>query len=420
MFLSRTWDAYHVYLVRAGITSLAYALIFTNWMLFQIDLVGLDALQLVLIGTMLEVTTFVFEIPTGVVADVYSRRLSIIIGVFLIGAAFLVQGLFPTFAVLLFAQFLWGVGYTFTSGASDAWLVDEIGSDRAGLAFTRGLQLGNLAAIPGIVLSVVLASLHLALPLFVGSSLILALGVLLVLVMPENGFKPQPRAEISTWGNMTGTFREGLRVVRGSPTLISMLGVGLFYGLFSEGWDRLWQYHLLQNFGLPWFTPVVWFGLFSMILMLTGIGAAEFLRRRLDMTNGRSMARVLFGLTAVMVVSLVVYGLALNVLVAILAMIALSVARVLIGPIFSAWSNQHIASDVRATVLSMQSQTDAIGQMFGGPPLGIIGQMSLRLAFIASGALLSPAIYLLYRAERGTKRKNTPDSPVVEAAVSGD
>lgn len=415
MFFSRKWDAYNVYLTRSAIMSLAYSVIFTTWMIFQMELVGLNALQLVLVGTMLEVSAFVFEIPTGIVADVYSRRLSIIIGIFLIAAAFFIQGLFPIFGILLFGQVLWGLGYTFTSGASEAWLVDEIGEDQAGKAFTRGSQVSNLLAIPGIILSVVLASIHLALPLFVGSGLILALGVLLILVMPENGFKPKSREDRSTWGNMIGTFKDGLRVVRHSPALLSILGVGLFYGLFSEAWDRLWQYHLLQNFTLPWFTSVVWFGLLDIVLMVLGIGATEILRRRLDMNNGRSMARALFAMTAVMFIGLIVYGLAPNLVIALGAMIGFSIARGLIGPVYGTWSNQHIASDVRATVLSMQSQTDAIGQIIGGPPLGMLGQVSLRLAFLGSAAILSPALFLLRRAERITTPNPTSDSGVVES-----
>jgi DHA3 family tetracycline resistance protein-like MFS transporter len=77
---------------------------------------------------------------------------------------------------------------------------------------------------------------------------------------------------------------------------------------------------------------------------------------------------------------------------------AFGIARGLVGPLISTWSNQHITSNVRATVLSMQGQTDAIGQMVGGPPIGLVGQWSLRAAFVFSGAVLAPALWLLARA----------------------
>ena len=62
----------------------------------------------------------VFEIPTGVVADSYSRRLSILIGVGLTGAALVLIGLTESFALLLVGQVVWGLGTTFTSGATTA------------------------------------------------------------------------------------------------------------------------------------------------------------------------------------------------------------------------------------------------------------------------------------------------------------
>ena len=109
---------------------------FTVIMVFQVTEVGLNPLQLVLLGTTLEVTALLFEVPTGVVADVYSRRLSVIIGVFIIGVGMAMQAL-PTFGLLLLAQVVWGIGYTFTSGATDAWLVDEVGDQNAGEVFLR-------------------------------------------------------------------------------------------------------------------------------------------------------------------------------------------------------------------------------------------------------------------------------------------
>ena len=81
-------------------------------MVYYVKDVGLSPLQMVLVGTTLEVACFLFEVPTGIVADLYSRRLSIIIGFTLIGAGFLLQGLVPAFIAILAAQVLWGIGYS--------------------------------------------------------------------------------------------------------------------------------------------------------------------------------------------------------------------------------------------------------------------------------------------------------------------
>src|SRR5689334_8586689 len=131
-FRSHKMDAYRLYLLMSGATALFFTLVFSVNMVYQVQNVGLSPLQLVLVGTTLEVSCFLFEIPTGIVADVYSRRLSIIIGFVLIGAGFIVEGSIPTFAAMLVSQVLWGIGYTFTSGANQAWITDEIGEENVG------------------------------------------------------------------------------------------------------------------------------------------------------------------------------------------------------------------------------------------------------------------------------------------------
>ena len=95
------------YWILAGGRGLCLSMISTASMVYQIHRVGLNPLQLVLVGTTLELSVFLFEVPTGVVADVYSRRLSIIIGMFLIGLGFIVQGSLPVFTANSALSWAW-------------------------------------------------------------------------------------------------------------------------------------------------------------------------------------------------------------------------------------------------------------------------------------------------------------------------
>ena len=113
-------NAYRVHLIRGGLDSFANTLIWTAMTIYQIQIVGMTPLQLVLAGTTLELTVFLCEIPTGIVADMHSRRLSSLIGFFIIGVACLLQGAIPTFGAVIAGHALWGFGYTFTSGATQA------------------------------------------------------------------------------------------------------------------------------------------------------------------------------------------------------------------------------------------------------------------------------------------------------------
>lgn len=415
-----TFSAYHVHLIRGTLFSFANSMIWTAMMIYQVQIVGMTPLQLVLAGTTLEVTIFVCEIPTGIVADLYSRRLSSIIGFFMMGLSYLLQGGIATFGAIIAGHVLWGVGYTFTSGAYSAWLVDEVGQDQAGNAFVRGAQVEQLGAVFGVIGSMALGSIALQVPILLGGAIMLGSTVFLVFFMPETGFHPTPAPDRNTWQKMGDTFREGVRVIRRQPTLISIMAVGIFFGLYSEGWDRLWQAHLLTTFNLEGATgqpAIVWFGVMNIVTMGLGIAGAEVLRRHVKLNQPRSVTRAFFWLTAVMVGSIIAFGLAPSLLVALGLFFVFVLARTLIEPLLSTWTNQHIDSQVRATVLSMQSQTDAIGQTVGGPPLGLVGEMSLRAAFVASGLILSPALFILRRVRHSHNADSMVLEPAVEAAV---
>ena len=74
-------------------------------------------------------------------------------------------------------------------------------------------------------------------------------------------------------------------------------------------------------------------------------------------------------------------------------------------PIYTAWLNQQLESRSRATVLSMSGQLDSLGQVLGGPILGVVGNASLRAALVVTGVSLGPALALYVRAAGQVRRR---------------
>jgi MFS transporter, DHA3 family, tetracycline resistance protein len=269
----RTRDARVVYVVLESATALLQATVWTTAAIYFISDAHLGPLQLVLLGTVMALSILVFEIPTGIVADAVSRRRSVLLDTTLMGVALVLTGMLPRFPALLGAQALWGLGYTFTSGATEAWVAGEVGDHAVGPLFLRAAQCANLAAALGIGLSVGLANLDLRLPLVAGGMLQLALAAWLALAMAETGFRPVPREQRSTWRQLARTAGDGLAAARRHRVLLGLLLVALFAGMPSEGIDRLWGLHLLGEVGLPGLgqlSPVTWFG----IIQLAGLGLA--------------------------------------------------------------------------------------------------------------------------------------------------
>jgi DHA3 family tetracycline resistance protein-like MFS transporter len=153
----RRRDARSVYVAENAACSFFFTLIVSVNLVYQATTVGLSAFELVLVGTVLEAVCFSFEVPTGIVADVYSRRLSVIVGIALTGAGFVLEGSIPQLAAVLAGNVLFGIGATFTSGAEQAWVNDELGEAGAAQAMVRGAQAAGLAGFVAIPRSVGLA-----------------------------------------------------------------------------------------------------------------------------------------------------------------------------------------------------------------------------------------------------------------------
>jgi MFS transporter, DHA3 family, tetracycline resistance protein len=400
------FDAVKVFYGMEFFDTLGMQAAFTVWAVYLVQEVGVNPLQLVLLGTVSEIAIFLFEVPTGVVADTYSRRLSIIVGMILAGASLILFGLVPVYWVIVVAAILRGIAGTFMSGAWEAWITDEHGVEGIGRVFLRGTQFSYLGAIVGSGLGVAIATQHLGAGIVFGGAVSVATGIACIFLMPEHGFVRRPVEErTSPLLAMTTTAVTGGRLVRGHNILLLIVGITFFAGAASEGLDRLWEAHLIRDVGLPelfGLDPVVWFGVFNIVGLVAGIVITSFLVPRFEHADNSKLARTLLGLTVVLSVSVVIFGLAASFAVAAVAYLVARLARRLKEPLYATWLNKNVEdSSVRATVNSIASQSDAIGEVAGGPAIGVVGTFgSLRAALVATGLLLTPTIALFARALR--------------------
>jgi len=370
--------------------------------LYEAKVAGLTNVQLILVGTTLEISAFLFEVPTGIVADVYSRRLSIIIGYLLMGVGFLIEGFFPAFLPILLAQVTWGLGYTFTSGATEAWISDEIGEDNANKLFIRATRIGLFASLIGMGLATLVGANDIAMPLRIGAGGVILIGIVLALIMPETGFHPTPREDRNTWQHMWHTFKQGVDTVRAKPRLMNIVFIALFFGIYSEGFDRLWVKHLLTTFDLPIIfgnNEVAFFAALRVAGTLLTILAVRFVEKRVDSTSPLAIGRAVMVVTGGISIAMLGFALSPYLLLALALYLVIDALRDVRIPLQTAWINQKLDSRVRATVHSMFGQVDAIGQVLGGPIVAVIAAVGSAVAsLVTSGLLLTPALYFINRA----------------------
>src|SRR5689334_20247030 len=204
-----------VYLIIRGFWSLFEGTFFFLLPVYYIQNAGMDPFQLVIVGTVSQITIFFFEIPTGIVADSYSRKLSVIIGMFTGGICFALQGFFPVFAVIILAEFFRAIGETFISGAFAAWITDEIGVEKVGHVFMRGQQASQITGIGSTGLGIWLSTfLPIGVIISAGGIGVVLLAVFMVFAMREENFKPTRETKSVP---LVQTFKTGWQVVRVRP-----------------------------------------------------------------------------------------------------------------------------------------------------------------------------------------------------------
>ena len=396
-------DAFLVYMTLTIVASLGTGIIWTVSMVYQIETVKMTPFELILVGTMMEVVAFFGQVPTGVLADLYSRRLAVIIGYLLMGVSYLLQALFPSFATMLLSQIPLSLGMVFVSGAEEAWISSEIGEKRAGQVFLRATQWGGAGSLLAVPLSLFLANrFQLSTAIFGGALILLALGLGLAFWMPETHFTPPPKEDRPGWQRFGQQMRAGGQAVLTNTMLLCMLGTTLFWGLASEGFDRLQTDHFLKDFTLPQFwgmSPVTVIGLIGVSGTLLTLAATELVKRNVDTSQPQIVLRVLLGIQVVLMVAIVLFGLAGNFALALLGFLVATVVRSVRIPLFNTWMIHMTDPSQRATIFSFDGMVDPIGQIAGGPIIGVVAvQLSLRAAMVTVSLIMSPALFFLARA----------------------
>jgi DHA3 family tetracycline resistance protein-like MFS transporter len=181
-----------------------------------------------------------------------------------------------------------------------------------------------------------------------------------------------------------------------------VFGVAIAHGISTEAFDRLFQLHIIKDIGLPaigGLDRVVWFGIIEGGGLLLAIAAAEYIKRRVDVTDRRAAVRALTVIDVFLIAGVVAFGLSGGFAVALTTFWACALLREVRSPLFDAWVNQGLDPATRATVNSMASQMDAVGQMAGGPAIGLLAvARSVQAAIVAAGLLRLPTLGFFRRA----------------------
>ena len=370
-------------------------MVFTLNAIYYVTQADLNALQLVLIGTIMEISVLLFEMPTGLYADHFGRKRSLALGTLVIGLAHILEGSTPEFWAIAIASAMWGIGWTFISGAEQAWIADELDGKELDSVFLKGAQYSSFARFTAILASVGIAmiwTVQVAI-LFAGTMLTI-LAIWAFIRLPENKFVKVTREKgVSGVTHMISTIRAGISQIRGNTVLVSIAMVTLFWGLASEGFDRLYGAHFIADYNLSESESVYWFGAFYAVAFLLNIVVLRVVEKNV---KGR-YPEVLILANTVLIGTMIIFAWTGHFWLAVAMYWVTSALRNVNYPLMSIVTNERLESKGRATTLSMFGQLDAFGQIAGGPLVGLLAlYTSISGGITASAFLILPVLFFLW------------------------
>lgn len=360
-----------------------------------------------------------FEIPTGVVADTVGRRASYLLGTITLSAS---TGLYwllwlwhSPFAWWALASILLGLGFTFFSGAVDAWLVDALtATGYAGTlesVFGRGLVVTGIATFVGSVLGGIIAqATNLGVPFLLRAGVLVLMFVFAFVAMRDLGFTPdKSMGPLAATRNVLrqsiehGMRKRSVRYVILSAPFASGVGIYAFYAL---------QPYLLELYGDPKAYSVA--GLAAAILSLAQI-AGGMLAARVRRLFAKRTSTVI-GASLASIAVLVLLGLTAFFWFALLLLVVWGFVFAVAGPVRQAYLNDMIPSKQRATVLSFDSLFGSLGGVVIQPALGRAADLwGYGMSLVIGGAVELIGIPFLY----ASRRQRDPADTAGERGGSG-
>ena len=375
--------------------------------IFLLD-AGLSNLEAFAANAFFTAGMVLFEVPTGIVADTVGRRASYLLGTITLAASTLLYVLlwqmgapFWQWAVV---SVLIGLGFTFFSGAVEAWLVDALTATgfqgELETVFGRGQIVSGAAMLTGSVAGGFIAQLtSLGVPFVLRGAVLVVMFAVAFRLMHDVGFAPEkggrPITEMRKIASASIEF--GWRVPAVKWLMVESLftgGVG-FYAFYAL------QPYLLELYGDPEAYTIA--GLVAAIVagsQILGGVAAPWIRRRFQR---RTSALIAMAATSTLTLALIGVIESLWPVIGLIVIWGLLFAASM--PIRQTYLNGLIPSRQRATILSFDSLTSSVGGVWSQPVLGRAADVWSYPASYLLGAGISavavPALAL-------SRRQNAP------------
>jgi MFS family permease len=384
------------YYVIAGVYTLSASLIWGVNTLFLLRVGHLTLLEVFLTNAIFTGSMALFEVPTGIVADTRGRRFSFLMSVIIlfvgtlwyVGVPRLGGGL-PAFIA---ASVLLGLGYTFYSGAVEAWVVDALhASGYTGTidhVMAHGSTISSAAMLVGTVSGGLLGNVSLTFPYLARSALLLIAFGIAMATMRDVGFDVRAIALRDIPSEMMRIGRDSIRFGWNMRRARLAIIAGAMPAVFLEWGYHAWQPYFLGLLG----SNSIWIlGAIAAAISLSTM-AGNWLVEHLTQYCGRRTT-MLLGASIVYSTTAIGVGLAHTFWLALGLYLVGMMSSGVFQPVRQGYLHLVVAREQRATVLSLASLVASVGSMAGQAGLGLIAARgSLGNGYVVGGAVTALAI----------------------------
>jgi len=349
---------------------------------------GLDLLQINLVLATYLITAFLFEMPTGAIADVFGRKFSFILSCLVRMCAFLLYSVSTEFEHFLVAEFVDAIGTTLATGALDAWAVDGMrheGKDGPTDRFFAKAQLlaRTLMIVVGIAAGYI-AAFGLEIPWLIAAATFLTTAIVAALLMKDD------RVRLAAESTASGRVRLGVIATVGegwsevqrhaAMRVLCLLTAATAFAMMPalHTWPpRMQALHSEEGY---WVMGWIW-----ALLNLATVFASVVVPRLLHLPR----AYVIAAATLMRAVMLALAAVSPTLAPAIIGFLLFEFAAGLSEPLMLGWMNQFATPERRATVLSVRQMSFTFGGAVGLVVLGAVALASdIPTAWLVGAATL--------------------------------
>jgi MFS family permease len=323
---------------------------------------------------------FLFEIPTGTIADFFGRKISMFLGSVVSILAIIIYVSYPNIYVFMAGETIWAVAFTLKSGANEALIYDSLKSigqeERSTIIFSRIESFKMAGILIGALLGGVLARYGgLKMPII---AMTVPFGLSAVFIAT---LKEPPVGEKAAKASYVQILKGGIDFFARHRILkiltFDMVAIGSFTFLI------IWAYQmLLKEAGVD----ILYFGMVHAMMCLAQIVVLQCFNR-FEKYLGRKK-RLLMATAFIAGIGFVGLGLSNSAWV-IVSMIVITAGFGLSRtPLYLSYMNKFIPSDKRATVLSVTSMARNIGIGLANLAAAATAEWSVQYMMIINGAII--------------------------------